>query len=104
MYAVIQTGGKQYRVAPGDEVSVEKLSGEVGDEVRFDQVLLVRNDDGVQLGQPYVDGTAVTGTVVAQERSRKILVFKFKRRKNYKRLNGHRQHLTRIRVNQITTG
>ena len=103
MYAVIQTGGKQYRVTPGDEVSIEKLDGEVGDEIRFDQVLLVRDDDGIQLGHPYVDGTAVTCTVVAQERARKILVFKFKRRKNYKRLNGHRQQLTRIRVNQITT-
>jgi len=103
MYAVIQTGGHQYRVEPGSEFTIEKIAAAEGENITFDNVLLVRNDDGVQVGAPYVDGASVSATVLSQERARKILVFKFKRRKNYKRLRGHRQQLTRIRIDKIQT-
>ena len=103
MYAVIQTGGHQYRVEPGSEFTIEKIAAAEGENITFDNVLLVRNDDGVQVGAPYVDGASVSATVLSQERARKILVFKFKRRKNYKRRRGHRQQLTRIRIDMIQT-
>jgi large subunit ribosomal protein L21 len=100
-YAVIRTGGKQYRVAPGDLVRVERLPGDVGAEVRFDEVLLASDDDGVRVGRPMVEGAAVLGTVVAQARDRKVLVYKKKRRKNYRRRHGHRQYVTTVRVTAI---
>ena len=101
MYAVIQTGGKQYTVAQGDIIQVEKLEGDHGGSLEFDQVLLVGTDDGTRVGTPVVDGAKVQGTIVAQGRTRKIIVFKFRRRKNYKRKNGHRQHFTRVRIDAI---
>jgi large subunit ribosomal protein L21 len=103
MYAVIQTGGKQYRVEPGQTVVVEKLAGEKGAQVVFDQVLLVSSGDGgsVQIGKPMVAGTKVTGEIVEQGRGDKLVVFKFRRRKNYVRRNGHRQDYTAVKIAEI---
>jgi len=100
-YAVIRTGGKQYRVAPGDLVRIERLEGEVGSAVEFGEVLLAAADDAVRIGTPLVSGARVRGTIVAQGRDRKILVFKKKRRKNYRRRRGHRQSITTVRVTEI---
>lgn len=103
MYAVIQTGGKQYRVEPGKTVVVEKLAGEAGAQVVFDQVLLVSSGDGgsVTVGKPTVAGATVTGEIVEQTRGEKLVVFKFRRRKNYVRRNGHRQDVTVVKVAEI---
>lgn len=101
MYAVIQSGAHQYRVELGDELNLQKLDVAVGDACTFDQVLLVRSDDAVQVGRPYVAGATVRAQVLEQGRARKIKVFKFKRRKNYQRLQGHRQHFTRVRIESI---
>ena len=105
MYAVIQTGGKQYRVEPGKTVVVEKLAGEAGAQVVFDQVLLVSSGDGgsVTVGKPTVAGAKVTGEIVEQTRGDKLVVFKFRRRKNYVRRNGHRQDVTVVKVAAINT-
>ena len=103
MYAVIQTGGKQYRVEPGKTVVVEKLAGEAGAQVVFDQVLLVSSGDGgnVTVGKPLVAGAKVTGEIVEQTRGDKLVVFKFRRRKNYVRKNGHRQQYTAVKITSI---
>lgn len=102
MYAVIETGGKQYRVAPGDVLEVERTEvGGKSNEVRFDRVLMVRGDKNTQLGTPVVEGASVTATLVEEVRAPKIMVFKFKRRKGYRRLTGHRQDLMRVRIDKI---
>lgn len=101
MYAVIKSGNRQYRVEEGAELSLEKLPNAEGDTITFDQVLLFRDDSGVRVGTPLVEGVSVEGTVLEQARARKILVFKFKRRKNYKRLRGHRQQITKVRIDKI---
>ena len=101
MYAVIQTGGKQYRVQAGDTVVVEKLQGGPGDSVEFDQVLLLSRDDDVSIGSPLLDGAKVTGEIVEQARGKKLVVYKFKRRKDYRRRNGHRQYLTTVKINEV---
>jgi large subunit ribosomal protein L21 len=103
MYAVIQTGGKQYRVEPGQTVKVEKLAGDAGTQVVFDQVLLVSSGDGadVKLGKPLVAGAKVTGEIVEQGRGDKLVVFKFRLRKNYVRRNGHRQDYTAVKIAAI---
>jgi large subunit ribosomal protein L21 len=100
-YAVIRTGGKQYRVAPGDLLRLERLEGDVGSAVEFAEVLLASADDTVRIGTPLVSGARVRGTIVAQGRDRKILIFKKKRRKNYRRRRGHRQSITTVRVTEI---
>ncbi len=100
-YAVIRTGGKQYRVSPGDLVRIERLEGDVGAAVEFAEVLLASADDAVRIGTPLVSGARVRGTIVAQGRDRKVLVFKMKRRKNYRRRRGHRQSITTVRVTEI---
>jgi len=100
-YAVIRTGGKQYRVSPGDLLRVERLEGDVGSAVEFGEVLLASADDAVRIGTPLVSGARVRGTIVAQGRDRKILIFKKKRRKNYRRRRGHRQSITTVRVTEI---
>ncbi len=97
-YAVIRTGGKQYRVEPGDVIRVESLSGDVGADVRFDEVLLRSTDSGLSVGAPLVEGATVAGKIVGQGRARKILVYKKKRRKNYRRRAGHRQAVTTVQV------
>ena len=103
MYAVIQTGGKQYRVEPGQTVKVEKLRGDAGAKVVFDEVLLVSSGDGgqVTVGKPLVNGAKVTGEIVEQGRGDKLVVFKFRRRKNYVRRNGHRQDVTAVKIAEI---
>ncbi len=103
MYAVIQTGGKQYRVEPGKTVVVEKLAGDAGSKITFDQVLLVSSGDGanVTIGKPFVAGAKVTGEIVEQGRGDKLVVFKFRLRKNYVRKNGHRQDLTAVKIAAI---
>ena len=103
MYAVIQTGGKQYRVEPGKTVVVERLAGDAGAKIVFDQVLLVSSGDGanVTVGKPFVSGAKVTGEIVEQGRGDKLVVFKFRRRKNYVRRNGHRQDYTAVKIAAI---
>ena len=101
MYAVIETGGKQYRVNEGDVIRVEKLPADVGSNIGFDRVLMVGQGDQVRVGTPLVDGASVTGTVVEQDRGRKIIVFKMKKRKNYRRKQGHRQDYTGVRIEKI---
>ena len=104
MYAVIKTGGKQYRVEEGNTLRVEKVDGAEGDSIHFDNVLLVGNGADVTIGTPMVDGGKVTATVEEQGRSRKIDVIKFKRRKGYKRQYGHRQAFTEVRITAISAG
>ena len=103
MQAVIETGGKQYRVAPGDVIDVELLGdgSEAGSEVTFDTVLLVSGDDGVKTGSD-LEGAKVTATLVDEVRGKKIKVFKFKRRKQYRRTAGHRQNYHRVRIEDIS--
>jgi large subunit ribosomal protein L21 len=99
-FAVIRTGGKQYRVEPGSVIRVERLDGEVGAAIEFGEVL-VAGGDTVRIGTPLVDGARVRGEIVAQGRDRKVLIFKKKRRKNYRRRRGHRQSITTVRVTEI---
>ena len=101
MYAVIKTGGKQYRVAPGDKLRVEKLPGNVGDTVTFGEVLMI-GGESVKLGKPLIAGAKVEAKVIAQDRAKKIIVFKFRRRKNYRRKAGHRQPFTALEITGIT--
>lgn len=101
MYAVIQTGGKQYRVEPGEELTIDKLDGKVGDEVCFDRVLLVSKDDKVKVGKPVLKNVKVRAQITRQGRGPKIVVFKYKKRKGYRRKQGHRQDFTGVRITQI---
>lgn len=109
MYAVIKTGGKQYRVSPGDSVEVELLPYEVGEQIELDQVLLVADPPAepgtgagmVKIGQPLVDGARVRATVTRQGKGRKVIIFKFRRGNRYRRKKGHRQHYTRLRIEEI---
>ena len=101
MYAVVSTGGKQYKVSEGDVLRVEKLPGEVGDTVSFDEVLLFSDGENVTLGQPVLDEVAVKGRIVEQGKAKKILVFKYKRRKRYRRKQGHRQPYTAVKIDSI---
>ena len=101
MYAVIRTGGKQARVAPGESIRVEKLEGSVGDNVELAEVLLIGGDGEARIGTPLVAGAKVIGTITAQGRHPKITIFKMKRRKGYRRKNGHRQAYTEVRVDRI---
>ncbi len=97
-YAIFKTGGKQYRVQQGDRVDVEKLDAEVGDEVTFEEVLASGSGDGVQVGAPFVSGATVTAKVVDQYRAKKVIAFKFKRRKGHHKTKGHRRQLTRLEI------
>jgi large subunit ribosomal protein L21 len=101
MYAVIQTGGKQYRVKSGEQLKVELLAAEVGATVSFDRVLMLGEGDGVKVGAPFLDGAAVKATVVAQGRGEKIRIFKMRRRKHYAKTQGHRQGFTEVRIDEI---
>jgi large subunit ribosomal protein L21 len=103
-YAIIRTGGKQYRVQPGQTIRVPSLEGEAGSQVEFADVLLGGDDDDVRAGAPTIDGAKVTGEIVRQGRGDKIVVYKFKRRKNYARKQGHRQGFTEVRIDDITLG
>lgn len=101
MHAVIKTGGKQYRVAPGDTVKVETLTAEVGQQVTLSEVLAVSNGDDVKVGAPFVEGAAVVATVVSHGRHDKVTIFKMKRRKHYQKHQGHRQNFTELRIDSI---
>ena len=102
MFAVLQTGGKQYRVEPGSVLTVEKIGGEPGSSVTFDRVLLVGDDDSVTVGTPTVPGAWVSATVVGEALGPKLVVFKFKQKVKYRRRTGHRQHLTQLRIDSIS--
>jgi large subunit ribosomal protein L21 len=104
MYAVIQTGGKQYRVEPGMDLRVEKLQAGVGENVVFDRVLLASDGEQVQIGKPYVENAKVTGRITRQGKHRKVVVFKFRRRKDYRKKTGHRQGFTQVRIEGIKVG
>lgn len=102
MYAVFKTGGKQYRVGTGDRLRVEKVAGNVGDAVAFDEVLLVQGaGEAIKLGRPLVGGAKVEAKIVGQELGPKIIIFKFRRRKNYRRKTGHRQPYTALEITNI---
>ena len=102
MYAIIKTGGKQYKVSEGDLVRVEKLAYEVGDTVDFDQVLLVSNDGELKVGSPIVEGAKVSATVENQNKDKKIVVYKYKPKKQYRKKHGHRQPYTLVKINSIS--
>ena len=104
MFAVIKTGGKQYRVAAEDTLQIELLDGETGDMVEFNEVLMVGEGADATFGAPFVEGALVTAEVVSQGRARKVIAFKKRRRQNSKRTRGHRQHLTTVRIAEILTG
>jgi large subunit ribosomal protein L21 len=101
MYAVVATGGKQYKIKEGETLRIEKVDGNVGDAFTFDQVLLVADGDSLAVGQPMIEGASVSAHIVEQGKSKKILVFKYKRRKRYRRKQGHRQMFTAVRVDNI---
>ena len=101
MYAIVHTGGKQYKIQEGEILRVEKMSGDVGSEVSFDRVLMVGDGENVSVGQPILNNAAVKGHIVEQGKAKKILVFKYKRRKNYRRRQGHRQQYTAVKIDKI---
>lgn len=101
MFAVVKTGGKQYRVSEGDVIRVEKLTGEAGEKIKLDTVLMVGDDSGLKVGEPLVKGASVTAEILEQKKDKKIVVFKKKRRHNYRRTKGHRQELTVLRIGKI---
>lgn len=101
MYAIIETGGKQYTVKEGDKIKVEKLNSEVGESVTLDKVLLVSGDE-VTVGKPYVDGSSVKAKVLAQDKAKKIIVYKYKSKKNFRKKKGHRQPYTLIEIESIS--
>jgi large subunit ribosomal protein L21 len=102
MYAVIQTGGKQYRVKQGDVVKIETLPADAGQEIEFDKVLMIQSDEGIQVGRPYLEGGKVTATVKAHGRHPKIKIVKFRRRKHYMKQAGHRQNYTEVQITDIS--
>jgi large subunit ribosomal protein L21 len=104
MYAVIRTGGKQYRVASGEKLKIELLTADVGAAVEFDQVLAVGEGEAVKIGAPFVSGAAVKATVVSHGKADKVHIFKMRRRKHYKKSQGHRQQFTEVRIDDIVAG
>ena len=102
MYAIVATGGKQYKVREGDILRIEKIPGEVGSPVSFDQVLMVADGDDVSIGRPALEGAAVSARIVEQGKASKLIVFKYKRRKRYRRKQGHRQSYTAVKIDAIT--
>lgn len=104
MYAIVCTGGKQYRVTEGEVITVERIPGEVGDAVELKDVLLVKGEEDLRIGAPTVQGALIQGQIVRQDRGKKIIVFKHKRRKGYRRKQGHRQDLTWLRIQKIEMG
>ncbi len=101
MYAIVNTGGKQYKIQQGDVLRVEKIPGEVGSPVSFDKVLMFSDGENVNIGRPVLDNVAVRGCIVEQGKNKKIIVFKYKRRKRYRRKLGHRQQYTAIKIDSI---
>ena len=102
MYAVIKTGAKQHKVTEGDVLSVEKLVGNKGDEVVFNEVLMLSDDKEVKIGKPFVDGAKVVGQIIAQKKGPKLIVYHMKRRKGFHKKNGHRQNLTSMKITKIS--
>ena len=102
MYALIETGGKQYKVEEGDILSVERLKVDEGETVSFDKVLMISGEEGVRIGKPYIEGAVVEGEVLLHDKDKKIVVFKYKAKKNYRRKQGHRQPFTKIKISKIT--
>ncbi len=103
MYAVIKTGGKQYKVSPGDKIKVEQISADIGADIQLDQVLAVGSGDQFRIGAPLVGGAAVSATVLAQGRHAKVRIFKMRRRKHYQKHQGHRQNYTELLISQIAS-
>lgn len=101
MYAVVNSGGKQYKLREGETVRLEKISGEVGDPVTFDRILAFSDGQNLTVGAPVLENVAVQGRIVQQGKAKKIIVFKYKRRKRYRRKQGHRQPFTAVRIDQI---
>jgi large subunit ribosomal protein L21 len=101
MYAVVAAGGKQYKVREGDTLRVEKIPGDVGSAVAFDKVLMYSDGETVSVGQPVLENVAVTGHIIEQGKAKKIIVFKYKRRKRYRRKQGHRQQFTAVKIDSI---
>lgn len=101
MYAVVRTGGKQYRVSPGDSIDVEVLPHAVGEQIELSEVLLIADGTQSQIGQPLVEGAKVKATVTRQAMTRKVIIFKFRRNNRYRRKKGHRQEYTRLRIDEI---
>ena len=101
MYAVIKTGGKQYRVAQGEDIKVEKIAGEAGDNVVFDQVLLAGADENIRIGNPYLENAKVVGRLKGHGKNRKVVVFKYKRRKVFRKTRGHRQEYSLVSIKSI---
>jgi len=104
MYAVVKTGGKEYRISQGDLIRVEKMEGKVGDQVTMKDILMVSHEGQVQVGNPLLANAVITGEIVQEIKGRKTVTYKMKRRKNYRRTKGHRQTYTYIRVNEIQLG
>jgi len=104
MYAIIRSGDKQFRAEKGATIRVPSIDAEVGDTVTFDQVLLAGSDEGTQVGAPTLAGASVTGEVLRHGKDKKVIIFKWKRRKNYRRKQGHRQKFTEVRIGEITVG
>ena len=104
MYAVVKTGGKEYRISPGDLIRVEKVEGRVGDRVTMEDILMVSHEGQVRIGNPLLANAVITGEIVQQVKGKKVLTYKMKRRKNYRRTKGHRQTYTYIKVNDISLG
>ncbi|MCF8143413.1 MAG: 50S ribosomal protein L21 [Deltaproteobacteria bacterium] len=100
-YAVIKTGGKQYRVAKGDEVRFERLDGEVGETIDFEEVLLTSDGETIEVGRPFVENSKVVGRITHHGKGKKVMIFKYKRRKDYRRKKGHRQQFTLVRIEDI---
>jgi large subunit ribosomal protein L21 len=101
MYAVVKTGAKEYRISKGDIIRVEKLEGKVGDQVTLKDVLMVSQEGEVRFGNPYLTNAVITGEIIEQAQGRKVLTYKMKKRKNYRRFKGHRQTYTYLKVNEI---
>ncbi|HHV72441.1 MAG TPA: 50S ribosomal protein L21 [Clostridia bacterium] len=101
MYAILETGGKQYKVQPGDVIVVEKLDAEVGETVNLDKVMMIENEGQYQVGQPLIDNAKVVAKVMAHGKGKKVIVFKYKPKKNYRRKQGHRQPYTRLLIESI---
>jgi len=102
MYAVIKTGGKEYRISKGDIIRVEKLKGKVGDQVEVKDILMVSQEDQFQVGTPYLTNAVIMGEIVQEIKGRKVMTYKMKKRKNYRRFKGHRQTYTYLKVNDIS--
>ncbi|MGQ9630918.1 MAG: 50S ribosomal protein L21 [bacterium] len=104
MYAIIESGGKQYKVQEGEYVQVEKIEGEEGREIRFDRVLMIADGERVEIGTPTLKNASVEAEIVRQGKDKKIVVFKYKPKKNYRRKRGHRQPFTKVRIKKISAG